>query len=52
MKKEDKDKEYKYDEPRDPVPCSYGCGGMMTWCGVCNQWTHTCCVDYGTCMCS
>lgn len=28
------------------------CGGMMEWCSVCNMWTKTCCVDYGTCMCS
>lgn len=28
------------------------CGGQMTWCSVCKVWSKTCCIDYGTCMCS
>lgn len=50
MKNEDKlDEDLEYG---DDAPCDMGCGGSMTWCSVCQQWTHTCCVDYGTCMCS
>lgn len=33
------------------VPC-YECGGNMSWCSCCEMYTRTCCVDYGTCMCS
>ena len=36
----------------DTAPCDLDCGGDMTWCGTCQCWTHTCCHDYGTCMCS
>lgn len=32
-------------------PCDY-CGGQMRWCSCCNMYTKTCCVEYGTCMCS
>jgi hypothetical protein len=28
------------------------CGGREQWCSCCQMWTKTCCVDYGTCMCS
>lgn len=28
------------------------CGGWASWCGSCNTYTSTCCVEYGTCMCS
>jgi len=28
------------------------CGGQMLWCSCCEVYTQTCCVDYGTCMCS
>lgn len=28
------------------------CGGLMTWCSCCLVYTKTCCVEYGTCMCS
>ena len=28
------------------------CGGQQQWCPSCNQWTATCCVEYGTCWCS
>lgn len=28
------------------------CGGREQWCSCCKVWTKTCCVDYGTCMCS
>ena len=38
--------------PGEETLCDRGCGGYMTWCGCCKVWTHTCCVDYGTCMCS
>lgn len=31
--------------------CRY-CDGYMTWCSVCQQWSRTCCVEYGTCECS
>lgn len=50
---EEKEKEKYYEEEyKEPVPCDFGCGGLMTWCSICNCWSHTCCVDYGTCMCS
>ena len=28
------------------------CGGREQWCSCCRAWTKTCCVPYGTCMCS
>lgn len=28
------------------------CGGFMSWCSCCQQWSRTCCEEYGTCMCS
>ena len=28
------------------------CGGRMEWCSCCRVYTQTCCVDYGTCLCS
>ncbi len=28
------------------------CGGNMPWCSSCETYTRTCCVDWGTCMCS
>lgn len=28
------------------------CGGWEQWCSICQCYTQTCCVDYGTCMCS
>lgn len=28
------------------------CGGEMTWCTSCNQWSKDCCEPWGTCMCS
>lgn len=28
------------------------CGGYMTWCDVCEQWTQDCCEDFGSCWCS
>lgn len=31
--------------------CEY-CGGQMTWCSLCQVYSRTCCVDWGTCMCS
>lgn len=46
-------------EKRQPPPCHFtqpdgrqGCGGYPTWCSICDQWTYTCCQDYGTCQCS
>lgn len=30
----------------------YDCGGQKPWCSACEVYTQTCCVDYGTCMCS
>lgn len=32
--------------------CTSGCGGQEVWCNCCEMFTQTCCVDYGTCMCS
>jgi len=34
------------------IETCYHCGGAAPWCSVCNVYTSTCCVDYGTCMCS
>lgn len=28
------------------------CGGNMTWCESCGQFSSYCCEEYGTCMCS
>lgn len=28
------------------------CGGVRTWCSCCEVWSSTCCIPYGTCMCS
>ena len=28
------------------------CGGLMEWCSCCETWNQSCCVEYGTCMCS
>jgi hypothetical protein len=28
------------------------CGGQMHWCSGCQQWSRSCCVEYGTCYCS
>ena len=28
------------------------CGNMMSWCSICEEWTSTCCIEYGTCLCS
>jgi hypothetical protein len=28
------------------------CDGEKQWCSVCQVYTRTCCVDYGTCQCS
>lgn len=28
------------------------CEGYENWCGFCQTYTQTCCVDYGTCECS
>lgn len=39
----------KYGEYSD---CPLGCGGLATWCSCCECYTSTCCVDYGTCLCS
>lgn len=30
----------------------YNCGGTMNWCCICNCYTSTCCIEYGTCECS
>ncbi len=35
----------------DKVKCP-NCGGEMDWCSGCAIYTQTCCVMYGTCMCS
>jgi hypothetical protein len=29
-----------------------GCGGTMHWCSICEMYSMSCCIDYGTCMCS
>ncbi len=42
----------KYEERRRYRPCNRGCGGMMSWCSCCECYSHYCCVDYGTCLCS
>lgn len=35
----------------DPDGC-WNCDSYPTWCSFCNEWTRTCCEDYGTCACS
>lgn len=44
-----------FDEEGDPVegmiPCGE-CDGYQTWCDGCKMYTQTCCVEWGTCMCS
>jgi DnaJ-class molecular chaperone len=42
---------YKKEDYEGESKCS-NCGGEMDWCYTCDQWTSTCCVEYGTCMCS
>jgi hypothetical protein len=32
--------------------CDLGCGGQMSWCNCCQVYTSTCCIAYGTCLCS
>lgn len=40
-------------EPVQPrsIDCDR-CGGQMPWCSTCQQYTRSCCIDFGTCMCS
>ena len=40
------------DETPEPYVDCDDCDGTMTWCSVCGMYTQSCCVDYGTCMCS
>ena len=28
------------------------CHGEMEWCYTCDDWSSTCCQEYGTCECS
>lgn len=35
----------------DRISCD-SCGGEQSWCSCCETYTKTCCVDWGTCMCS
>jgi len=49
---EEEPKKIEEHEHGDEAPCDRGCGGMMTWCSGCGQYTSQCCVDYGTCQCS
>lgn len=35
----------------EPTEC-FSCGGTYSWCNFCQEWTQTCCVDYGNCYCS
>ena len=42
-------KKYRFNRRHKECP---DCGGLMRWCSGCEMWTKTCCVDYGTCMCS
>lgn len=37
---------------RDEASRCHLCGGKMTWCESCQQWSSTCCEDFGTCQCS
>lgn len=37
-------------EEQDPT-CPY-CGEDRDWCSSCNEYTSTCCIDWGTCACS
>lgn len=38
-------------EPERYVDCP-NCDGTMVWCSLCDMYTQTCCVDYGTCPCN
>lgn len=44
------------DEAEDNEPERYAdcpnCDGTMVWCSLCDMYTQTCCVDYGTCPCN
>lgn len=42
-------KKYRFNRRYKTCP---DCGNLMQWCSGCGVWTKTCCVDYGTCMCS
>ena len=33
------------------MPCDR-CGNRMSWCSICEEWSRTCCEEYGTCQCS
>lgn len=35
----------------DDSRCEWCCG-EKEWCPLCGTWTSTCCIEYGTCMCS
>ena len=39
------------DDDRGSDVCPY-CGGTMTWCDFCHEWSSTCCEEWGTCECS
>jgi len=28
------------------------CGGFMSWCSICEDWTQDCCQEFGSCQCS
>jgi len=40
-----------YEYQGDEIKCP-DCGENMIWCEGCGVYTQTCCVPYGTCMCS
>lgn len=40
-----------YNFGRGTQKCEY-CGNNMSWCGICQVWSSSCCIDYGTCQCS
>lgn len=35
----------------DESVCDY-CGDKMSWCNICQVFSRSCCVEYGTCQCS
>jgi hypothetical protein len=37
-------------ERRRESTCS-DCGGEMSWCSICGEYTMTCCLEYGSCAC-